>query len=86
MFVAFTRDAVHSYRRAMMEKEDEGAGEGAEDDGSEAKGEPGGPMDTVTAQAQDSISQLPPRENEMRDTLMEDAETLTDLSNSPMLP
>jgi hypothetical protein len=72
----------------MMEKEDEGAGE---DDTrmmrSDAKGEPDGPMDTVMAQAQESVSQPPQQEDEMQDTLMEDAETLsdvTDLSSSPV--
>lgn len=73
----------------MMEKEDEGAGEDTEDGGSEAKGEPDGPMDTVMAQAQESVSQPPRQEDEMRDASMEDAETLsdvTDLSSSPMLP
>ena len=74
----------------MMEKEDEGAEEeDSEDGGSEAKGEPDGPMDTVMAQAQEPVSQPPRQEDEIRDTLMEDAETLsdvTDLSSSPALP
>ena len=73
-----------------MEKEDEGAGEeDAEDDGSDAKGEPDGPMDTVVAQAQESVSQSQRQEDEMRDTPMEDADTLsdvTDLSSSSVLP
>lgn len=34
---AIRAECRHSHKRAMMEKEDEGAGEGAEDDGSEAK-------------------------------------------------
>jgi hypothetical protein len=74
----------------MMEKEDEGAGEeDTEDGGSDAKGEPDGPMDTVTAQVQESDSQPPRKEDEMRDTLMRGPETLsdiTDMSSSPVLP
>lgn len=74
----------------MMEKEDEGAGEeDAEDDESDAKGEPDGSMGTVMAQTQESVSQLPRQEDEMRDALMGDPETLsevTDLSGSPVLP
>lgn len=74
----------------MMEKEDEGAGEeDTEESGSDAKGEPGGPMDTIMAQAQESVSQPPPQEDEMRDALMEDTEMLsevTDLSSSPLVP
>ena len=72
-----------------MEKEDEVAGEeDAEDGEADAKGEPGGPTDTVVAQAQGSVSQ-PPQQEEMRDTLMVDVETLsdvTDLSSSPVPP
>jgi len=71
-----------------MEKEDEGAGEeDAEDDETDAKGEPDGPMDTVMAQAQDSVSQPPRQEDEMQDALMQDVGTLSDvtaLSSSPV--
>jgi len=71
-----------------MEKEDEGAGEeDAEDDETDAKGEPDGPMDTVMAQAQESVSQPPQHEDEIHDALMQDAGTLsdvTDLSSSPV--
>jgi hypothetical protein len=75
----------------MMEKEDEGAGEeDADDDESDAEGEPYGPMDALVAQAQESASQPPSQEDEMRDVSMEDAGTLsgvTDLSgSSPVLP
>lgn len=73
----------------MMEKEDEGAGEeDAEEDEVDAKGEPGGPVDTVMAQAQESVTQPTQQEDEMRDVLMRDTETLsdvTDLSSSPVL-
>lgn len=73
----------------MMEKEDEGAGEeDAEEDEVDAKGEPGGPADTVMAQAQESVTQPTQQENEMRDVFMGDAETLsdvTDLNSSPVL-
>jgi len=73
-----------------MEKEDEGAGEDdTEDDETDAKGEPGGPVDTVMARAQESVSQPPRKEDEMKDTLMVDVETLsdvTDLSSSPVPP
>ena len=72
-----------------MEKEDDGIEEeDTEDDGADAKGEPDGPTDTVMAQAQESVSQPPRKEDEMQDTLMVDAETLsdvTDLSSSPVL-
>lgn len=73
----------------MMEKEDEGVGEeDVEEDEVDATGEPGGPMDTVMAQAQERVSQLSQQEDEMQDVLMEDVETLsdvTDLSSSPVL-
>jgi hypothetical protein len=82
-------DHFHFYRRAMMEKEDEGAGEDdAEDEEVDAKGELGGPVDTVMAQAQGPVSQPTQQENEMQDVLMEDAGTLldvTDPSSSPVL-
>ena len=72
-----------------MEKEDEGAGEeDVEGDETDAKGEPGGPMDTVMVQAQESVSQ-PPQQEEMRDILIVDVEMLsdvTDLSSSPVPP
>lgn len=72
----------------MMEKEDEGVGEeDAEEDEVDAKGEPGGPMDTVMAQAQGSVSQPTQQGNEMQDALMENAGILsdvTDLSSSPL--
>ena len=76
----------------MMEKEDEGAGEGdTEDDEAEAdaKGEPDGPVDTVMARAQESVSQPPQKGDEMQDTLMVDVEMLSDvteLSSSPVPP
>jgi len=73
----------------MMEKEDEGAGEeDAEDDEADAKGEPGGPVDIVMAQAQESVTQPTQQEDEMRDVMMGDAEILsdvTDLCSSPVL-
>jgi len=73
-----------------MEKEDDGAGEDdTEDDDADAKGEPDGPVDTVVARAQESVSQPPQQEDEVQDTLMVDIETLsdvTDLSSSPVLP
>lgn len=73
-----------------MEKEDDGAGEEDADDNddeADAKGELGGPVDTVAAQAQESVSQPRQQEDEMRDVLMADAEPLsdvTDLSSSPV--
>lgn len=73
----------------MMEKEDEGAGEDdAEDDEADAKGEPGGPMDRVMAQAQEFVSQSTQQENKMWDVLMEDSGVLSDvsdLSSSPVV-
>jgi hypothetical protein len=70
----------------MMEKEDEGAGEeDGEGDEADTQGEPGGPMDMVMVQAQESVSQSPQQENKIQDMLMEDAETIsevTDLSSS----
>ena len=72
-----------------MEKEDEGAGEeDGEGDEANTQGEPDGPMDTVMAQAQESVSQPPQQEDEMQGMLMGDIETLsevTDLSSSPVL-
>ena len=85
----FMPDRLYFYRRAMMEKEDEGAGEeDTEDDEVDAKGEHGGPVDTVMAQAQESVSQPTQQEDERCDVSMEDAEILsdvTDLSSSPVL-
>jgi len=73
-----------------MEKEDDGAGDGeTEDDETDAKGEPGGPVDTVMARAQEFVSQPPLHEDEVQDTIMVDVETLsdvTDLSSSPVPP
>jgi len=73
-----------------MEKEDDGAGDDeTEDDETDAKGEPGGLVDTVMARAQESVSQPPQHEDEVQDTLMVDVETLsdvTDLSSSPVPP
>lgn len=73
----------------MMEKEDDGAGEEDVEEGEvDAKGEPGGPMDTIMTQAQESVSQPTQQEGEIQDVLMGDAETLldvTDLSSLPML-
>ena len=72
-----------------MEKEDEGAGEeDGEGDEAVTQGEPDGPMDTVMAQAQEFVSQPPQQEDEIQDMQMEDAGTLsevTDLSSSPTL-
>ena len=72
-----------------MEKEDEGVGEeNGEGDEVDTQGEPDGPMDTVMAQVQESVSQPPQQEDETQDMLMEDTGTLsevTDLSSSPAL-
>lgn len=73
-----------------MEKEDEGAEEeDTEDGGSDAKGEPDDPTDTVMAQTQESVSQPLRQEDETKDTLMGDSEVLSEvtvLSSSPVLP
>lgn len=72
-----------------MEKEDDDAEEEGDDGASDANGEPDGPIGTVMPPVQEHTSQSPRQEDEMRDTLMEDGEPLsdvTDLSSPAMVP
>jgi len=65
-----------------MEKEDDGVGEEDTEEGEvDAKGEPGGPMDTVMAQAQESESQPTQQQDEIQDVFMEGFETLSDVTD-----
>ena len=66
-----------------MEKEDEGAAEeDVDDDEVDVKGEPGTPMDTVMAQAQDRVSQPTQQMDRMQGVEM--LSDVTDLGSSPM--